>query len=274
LVATPPAHMRAQPPRRQPLGPKAKQQRRARPAKDPTTPRSCLAANPVLEVSAGPRCPRRRCFVALGAEGRRAAHRIRQARSRFRHLPSLRCHGMILDRIAANGLHQGHRAFRLPPYQYRASRRPARGPPKKDGVPALMVGASPDNISDPRNLGAIVRSVAAVSGGNGVLISAAALGRRSPPLRGAPVLVRAARGTGGPGRRISLGHCGNWARRRPAGGFGLDAGGGHHCRRARRQQDPWSWWSVSEGQRVLSRLVRENCDAVVSIPMAGADRVV
>ncbi|PRC54656.1 23S rRNA (guanosine(2251)-2'-O)-methyltransferase RlmB, partial [Mycobacterium sp. ITM-2017-0098] len=70
-----------------------------------------------------------------------------------------------LDRIAANGMHQGI-ALQVPPYNY-AHPDDLLAQAKSDVEPALLVAL--DNISDPRNLGAIVRSVAAF-GGHGVLI--------------------------------------------------------------------------------------------------------
>src|SRR6202007_2555450 len=92
-----------------------------------------------------------------------------------------------LDRIAANGLHQGI-ALQVPPYQY-AHPDDLLATASKDSVPALMVAL--DNISDPRNLGAIVRSVAAF-GGHGVLI---------PQRRSASVTAVAWRTSGGAGHR-------------------------------------------------------------------------
>ena len=132
---------------------------------------------------------------------------------------------------------------------------------KAGADPALLVAL--DNISDPRNLGAIVRSVAAFAG-HGVLI---------PQRRSASVTAVAWRTSAGAAARVRVARATNltrtlknWA---DAGlqVVGLDADGDT----AIDQFDGTGPTVVvvgSEGKG-LSRLVRENCDAVVSIPMAG-----
>ena len=95
-----------------------------------------------------------------------------------------------LDRIEANGLHQGI-ALQVPPYDY-AHPDDLLADATKDSAPALMVAL--DNISDPRNLGAIVRSVAAF-GGHGVLI---------PQRRSASVTAVAWRTSAGAAARVPV----------------------------------------------------------------------
>jgi 23S rRNA (guanosine2251-2'-O)-methyltransferase len=120
-----------------------------------------------------------------------------------------------------------------------------------------------DNISDPRNLGAIVRSVAAFAG-NGVLI---------PQRRSASVTAVAWRTSAGAAARVRVARATNLTRTLKHWAdsglqiVGLDADGGT----AIDQFDgtvPTVVVVGSEGKG-LSRLVRETCDAVVSIPMAG-----
>ncbi len=65
-------------------------------------------------------------------------------------------------------------------------------PLKRDGMPALLVAL--DNISDPRNLGAIVRSAAAF-GGHGVVI---------PQRRSASVTAVAWRTSAGAAARLPV----------------------------------------------------------------------
>src|SRR5262249_58024537 len=95
-----------------------------------------------------------------------------------------------LDRLTARAVHQGL-ALRIAPYVYAhpadlTARAAARG------EPPLIVAL--DGVTDPRNLGAIARSVAAF-GGHGVLIPA----RRSARVT-AGALEAAARAPGpGPG---------------------------------------------------------------------------
>ena len=109
-----------------------------------------------------------------------------------------------------------------------------------------------------------MRSVAAF-GGHGVLI---------PQRRSASVTAVAWRTSAGAAARLPVGagdephpHAEGLGRRGPQV-VGLDADGDTTTRRTRRLAGRWSWWSGSEGKG-LSRLVRENCDAMVSIPMAG-----
>src|SRR4029079_1611264 len=122
-----------------------------------------------------------------------------------------------LDHIAANGLHQGI-ALQVPPYRY-AHPDDLLAAATKDSVPALMVAL--DNISDPRNRGAIVRSVAAF-GGHGVLI---------PQRRSASVTAVAWRTSAGAAARIPVARATNLTRTltdwagRGLRVVGLDAGG-------------------------------------------------
>jgi len=160
--------------------------------------------------------------------------------------------------MTTNGLHQGI-ALQVPPYEYLHPDELIEA--ALDTPPALLVAL--DNISDPRNLGAIVRSVAAFAG-HGVLI---------PQRRSASVTAVAWRTSAGAAARIPVARATNlnrtlkdWADR----GLqlvGLDAKGDT----ALDDLDGTGPLVVvvgSEGKG-LSRLVRQNCDAVVSIPMAG-----
>ena len=132
---------------------------------------------------------------------------------------------------------------------------------RADVRPPLLVAL--DNISDPRNLGAIVRSTAAF-GGQGVLI---------PQRRSASVTAVAWRTSAGAAARLPVARATNlnrtlrsWA---DAGLqiVGLDAGGDTLLDEL-DATGPTVVVVGSEGKG-LSRLVRENCDAIVSIPMAG-----
>ena len=120
--------------------------------------------------------------------------------------------------MRANGLHQGI-ALQVPPYAY-AHPDDLLTLATNDIQPALLVAM--DNISDPRNLGAIVRSVAAF-GAHGVLI---------PQRRSASVTAVAWRTSAGAAARVPVARATNlnrtlkeWA---DAGlqVVGLDAHGG------------------------------------------------
>jgi 23S rRNA (guanosine2251-2'-O)-methyltransferase len=235
----------------------AKQQAR-RPARRPgDEAETVLGRNPVLEcLRAG--VPATALYVALGAE---ADERLTESvtRAADRGIAILEVPRTDLDRITVNGLHQGI-ALQVPPYRY-AHPDDLLDAATGEAAPALLVAL--DNISDPRNLGAIVRSVAAF-GGHGVLI---------PQRRSASVTAVAWRTSAGAAARLPIARATNltrtlkdWASR----GFqviGLDAGGDTTVDEL-DGTGPVVAVVGSEGKG-LSRLVRENCDAVVSIPMAG-----
>lgn len=248
---TPPAHLRPNHPAAQ-----RAQTPPRRPARRTDETETVLGRNPVLEcLRAG--VPATALYVALGSE---ADERLTEsvARAADSGIAILEVPRSDLDRMANNHLHQGI-ALQVPPYEYA----------HPDDLLAHALGAPPallvalDNISDPRNLGAIVRSVAAF-GGHGVLI---------PQRRSASVTAVAWRTSAGAAARIPVARATNltrtlkdWA----AGGLrviGLDAGGDTALDDL-DGTDPVVVVVGSEGKG-LSRLVRENCDEVVSIPMSG-----
>lgn len=249
---TPPAHMRPN----HPAAKRAKAQSR-RPARGRTDEtETVLGRNPVLEcLRAG--VPATALYVALGSE---ADERLTESVSRAADLgiAILEVPRTDLDRMTSNHLHQGI-ALQVPPYNYAHPDdllEAATGSP-----PALLVAL--DNISDPRNLGAIVRSVAAF-GGHGVLI---------PQRRSASVTAVAWRTSAGAAARLPVARATNltrtltdWANR-GLRVIGLDAGGDTTLDDL-DGTDPIVVVVGSEGKG-LSRLVRQNCDEVVSIPMAG-----
>ncbi|HZA12394.1 23S rRNA (guanosine(2251)-2'-O)-methyltransferase RlmB [Mycobacterium sp.] len=252
--ATPPAHLRPGHPAAKRAAAKQKSQRTAKRTDDTEV---VLGRNPVVEcLRAG--VPATALYVALGAEtDERLTESVRRAADSG--IPILEVPRADLDRITTNGLHQGI-ALQVPPYQY-AHPDDVLAAANDDVKPPLLIAL--DNISDPRNLGAIIRSVAAF-GGHGVLI---------PQRRSASVTAVAWRTSAGAAARIPVARATNlnrtlkdWAN---AGlqVVGLDADGDT----AVDELDGMGPVVVvvgSEGKG-LSRLVRENCDAVVSIPMAG-----
>ncbi|WP_343602713.1 23S rRNA (guanosine(2251)-2'-O)-methyltransferase RlmB [Mycobacterium sp.] len=250
--ATPPAHLR-------PNHPAAKRRRAQpqRPARRPADdPETVLGRNPVLEcLRAG--VPATALYVALGAQ---ADERFTESVTRAADsgIAILEVPRADLDRMTTNGLHQGI-ALQVPPYRY-AHPDDVLAAAMAD-PPALLVAL--DNISDPRNLGAIVRSVAAFAG-HGVVI---------PQRRSAAVTAVAWRTSAGAAARIPVARAVNLTRTLKHWAdsgvqlVGLDAGGDT----ALDDLDGTGPTVVvvgSEGKG-LSRLVRQTCDAVVSIPMAG-----
>jgi len=216
-----------------------------------------LGRNPVLECLRAD-APATALYVALGAEAdERLTESVTLAADRG--IPILEVPRHDLDRLSANGLHQGI-ALQVPPYAYAHPDDLLRSA-TADAQPALLVAL--DNISDPRNLGAIVRSVAAFAG-HGVLI---------PQRRSASVTAVAWRTSAGAAARVPVARAtnlnrtlGQWA---DAGLqiVGLDADGDVTLDEF-DGSGPVVVVVGSEGKG-LSRLVRQNCDAVVSIPMAG-----
>ena len=251
--ATPPAHKRPNHPAAKRA---AKTQQRRQPKRTDDT-EVVLGRNPVLEcLRAG--VPATALYVALGAEAdERMTESVRRAADTG--VAILEVPRSDLDRISANGLHQGI-ALQVPPYQY-AHPDDLLAVASNDSAPALLVAL--DNISDPRNLGAIVRSVSGF-GGHGVLI---------PQRRSASVTAVAWRTSAGAAARVPVARATNLNRTlknwHDSGlqVVGLDADSDITLDEL-DGTDPIVVVVGSEGKG-LSRLVRENCDAVVSIPMAG-----
>jgi len=216
-----------------------------------------VGRNPVVEcLRAG--VPATALYVVLGTEAdERLTESVTRAADAGIAIMEVQRHD--LDRITSNGMHQGI-ALQVPPYQYVHPDDLLKSA-TSDSMPALLVAL--DNISDPRNLGAIVRSVAAF-GGHGVVI---------PQRRSASVSAVAWRTSAGAAARLPVSRATNlnrtlksWA---DAGLMvvGLDAGGDTTLDEL-DASGPMVVVVGSEGKG-LSRLVRENCDHIVSIPMAG-----
>ena len=251
--ATPPAHKRPH----HPAAKRAAQQARKTYNKPTDETEMVLGRNPVLECLRAD-APAGALYVALGAEAdERLTESVTLAADRG--IPILEVPRHDLDRMSSNGLHQGI-ALQVRPYGY-AHPDDLLASATSDVQPALVVAL--DNISDPRNLGAIIRSVAAF-GGHGVLI---------PQRRSASVTAVAWRTSAGAAARVPVARATNLNRTlnqwSEAGVrvVGLDADGDTTIDEF-DAAGPMVLVVGSEGKG-LSRLVRQNCDAVVSIPMAG-----
>ena len=253
--ATPPAHMRPHHPAGKRAAKGAQQQRRQQKRTDDNE--IVLGRNPVLEcLRAG--VPANALYVVLGAEAdERLTESVRRAADAG--ISILELPRNDLDRMSANGLHQGI-ALQVPPYVYAHPDDLLRSA-SNESAPALLVAL--DNISDPRNLGAIVRSVSGF-GGHGVLI---------PQRRSASVTAVAWRTSAGAAARVSIARATNLTRTlknwQDSGlqVIGLDADSDMTLDEL-DGSGPMVLVVGSEGKG-LSRLVRETCDSVVSIPMAG-----
>ncbi|MGW4367518.1 23S rRNA (guanosine(2251)-2'-O)-methyltransferase RlmB [Nocardia takedensis] len=220
-------------------------------------PELVLGRNPVLECLRA-EVPATALYVAVGTENDdRLSESVKLAADTG--ISILEVPRTDLDRLSANGLHQGV-ALQVPPYRY-AHPDDLLDRVRASGEPGLLVAL--DNISDPRNLGAVIRSVAAF-GGHGVVI---------PSRRSASVTAVAWRTSAGAAARLPVARATNltrtlkdWAKQ----GYrivGLDAGGDTALDDF-DGSDPTVVVVGSEGKG-LSRLVRESCDEILSIPMAG-----
>ncbi|MBW3083838.1 putative tRNA/rRNA methyltransferase [Austwickia sp. TVS 96-490-7B] len=173
-----------------------------------------------------------------------------------RGLPVLESPRTELDRLTDGAVHQGL-ALAVPPYQYADPQDFVD--PQTPGIPLVV---ALDGITDPRNLGAIIRSVAAF-GGHGVVV---------PERRSVGMTAAAWKTSAGAAARVPVAQAGNLTRAleeyRKAGFFvvGLDAGGEVELPDLQLTDVPLVVVVGSEGKG-LSRLVRATCDQVVSIPI-------
>jgi 23S rRNA (guanosine2251-2'-O)-methyltransferase len=164
-----------------------------------------------------------------------------------------------LDRLAGDFPHQGL-VLQVPVYDYRHPDDflTVAG----DGAPLVV---ALDGVTDPRNLGAVLRSAAAF-GVHGVVV---------PARRAAGVTATAWKVSAGAAARVPVARATNLTRAltayRSAGFFvvGLDAGGDAEVAGLDLADGPLVLVVGSEGKG-LSRLVRETCDVIASIPIAAS----
>ncbi|MCQ9343639.1 23S rRNA (guanosine(2251)-2'-O)-methyltransferase RlmB [Corynebacterium kozikiae] len=194
-------------------------------------------------------------------EGTRNDDRLSEAlqMALTRNIPIIEVPRHEMDRMTGNGMHQGI-GLQIPPYQY-TDAHTLMERVADSGTPGMVVML--DNITDPRNLGAVIRSVAAF-GGHGVVI---------PERRSASVTAVAWRTSAGTAARLPVAKETNLTRtikQFQQNGYqvvGLDAGG-EHTLDTYDGTGPVLIVVGSEGKGI-SRLVREQCDVIMSIPMAG-----
>jgi 23S rRNA (guanosine2251-2'-O)-methyltransferase len=163
-----------------------------------------------------------------------------------------------LDRVSGGAVHQGI-LLRVRPYSY-AHPDDLLARAQEAGEPPLIVAL--DGVTDPRNLGAIVRSAAAF-GSHGVVV---------PVRRSAGVTAGAWKASAGTLSRVPVAQAANLARTlaayQDAGLFvaGLDAGATTAVHELELADGPLVMVVGSEG-RGLSRLITERCDVVAGIPI-------
>ena len=213
--------------------------------------------NSVIEVlRAG--VPVQALYVAEGAE---RDGRLREAFALAAEagVPLLEVTRGELDRMTAGAVHQGL-AARLPSYEY-AHADDLLDRATTQGDAPLIVAL--DSVTDPRNLGAVIRSAAGF-GAHGVLI---------PERRAAGMTASAWKTSAGAAARIPVAQTVNLVRQlkayQAAGCMviGLTADGDVDLPDLDLADGPLVIVIGSEGKG-LSRLVTQTCDQTVSIPMA------
>jgi len=168
-------------------------------------------------------------------------------------LPIREVHRAEIEGISANS--QGI-ILAIKPYQYSSFQEIS----ERAKYPALIVAL--DGVTDPRNLGAIVRSAAAF-GAHGVVI---------PERRNAAMTGSAWKSSAGAAARLPISQVTNMVRSiedaKKAGFFvvGLDAEGQESLPGFSLATESVYLIVGSEGKG-LSRLVKEKCDLILSIPM-------
>ncbi|AZC14525.1 MULTISPECIES: 23S rRNA (guanosine(2251)-2'-O)-methyltransferase RlmB [unclassified Microbacterium] len=179
-----------------------------------------------------------------------------------RDIPVLEVTRPELDRMAGfDGVHQGV-ALKVPPYEY-AHPQDLLEKIVDSGQTPLLVAL--DGITDPRNLGAIIRSTAAF-GGQGILV---------PQRRSAGVNSAAWKTSAGAAARVPVALAANLTttlkefKKQGVFVLGLDGGGDIALPDLQLADRPVVIVVGSEGKG-LSRLVTETCDQIVSIPISAA----
>lgn len=165
-----------------------------------------------------------------------------------------------LDRMTDAAVHQGV-AARIPPYQYVDPQDLMHDAMDKSEQPFVV---ALDGVTDPRNLGAVIRSSAAF-GVDGIIV---------PERRAAGMTASAWKTSAGAASRVPVARATNLTRTLTAykkAGFvvaGLDADGDVDLHELESEMANGPVLLIIGGEATgMSRLVRDNCDIVISIPM-------
>lgn len=177
-----------------------------------------------------------------------------------RNVPVMEVMRQELDRMTTRDtVHQGV-VLKVPAYEYAHPIELLDAAEKRGDLPLLV---ALDGVTDPRNLGAIIRSVGAF-GGQGVIV---------PQRRSVGVNSAAWKTSAGAAARVPVAMAANLTQTlktlKDRGVFviGLDGDGEVSLPGLELADRPLVVVVGSEGKG-LSRLVTENCDAVVSIPIS------
>jgi len=228
----------------------------ARAREGATGPEWVAGRNPVVEALRA-RVPATALYVAERID---SDERVRESLKLASQsgIPLMEASRTELDRLANGSYHQGL-ALQVPPYTY-AHPDDLLAAAGESATPALIVAL--DGVTDPRNLGAVLRSAAAF-GAHGVVV---------PSRRSAGVTATAWKVSAGAAARVPVARATNLTRAlqayREAGlsVVGLDGDAPTDLSSVEVVSDAVVLVVGSEGKG-LSRLVRENCDVVAAIPI-------
>ncbi|MBK1785239.1 23S rRNA (guanosine(2251)-2'-O)-methyltransferase RlmB [Prauserella cavernicola] len=220
-------------------------------------PEIIAGRNPVVEALRA-NVPATALYVALNID---ADDRVKDAvhRAADKGISILEVPRDELDRKTGGAMHQGL-GLQVPPFEY-THPDDLLAMARDSGEAPLIVAL--DGVTDPRNLGAVIRSAAAF-GAHGVLL---------PARRSAGMTAVAWRTSAGTAARLPVAMATNLTRQLQSWASaglmiaGLDADASLEIDNLDLATDPLVIVLGSEGKG-LSRLVRENCDYTVSIPMA------
>jgi 23S rRNA (guanosine2251-2'-O)-methyltransferase len=259
--ATPPAEARPGHPAQRRAAAEARQRAdraRARQRAD-EAPELLLGRNPVVEALRA-KIPATALYVVTGDTGRTTDERIVEALALAadRGLPLLEVGKGEFDRMSGGALHQGI-GLQVPPYDY-AHPEDLLDIARDSGRPPLLVAL--DGVTDPRNLGAVVRSAAAFDAHGVVVPQRRAVGMTASAWRtsaGAAARLRVARAVNLPRTLAGYQEAGLQT-------VGLAGDGDVDLHEYDGFGDAVALVVGAEGTG-LSRLVRERCDVVVRIPI-------
>ncbi len=262
--ATPPAEQRTGHPAQRKAAAQARQRSERARARQRAeeAPELLLGRNPVVEALRA-RIPATALYVVTGDTSRAGTdERITEAitLAADRGLPLLEVGKGEFDRMSGGALHQGI-GLQVPPYDY-AHPDDLLQIAHDSGRPPLIVAM--DGVTDPRNLGAVVRSAAAFDAHGVVVPQRRAVGMTASAWRtsaGAAARLRVARAVNLPRALAAYQDAGL----QTVGLAGDDAD--MDLDEYDGLADPIALVVGAEGTG-LSRLVRERCDVVVRIPMS------
>lgn len=224
---------------------------------NPDAPETVVGRNPVVEALRA-KVPATALYVAHGVDNdERMVEAIAVAGKAG--ISILEMNRAQMDKMTGGMIHQGI-ALQVPPYTYLHPDDLLARALESDAP--LIVAL--DGVTDPRNLGAVVRSAAAF-GAQGILL---------PERRSAGMTAAAWRTSAGAAARLPVARCTNLARTltayKEAGLFvaGLAASGTVTLDDFEMGTSPLVLVVGSEGDGI-GRLVAQTCDLTLSIPMSG-----